>query len=84
MKKFALLVSFVAISSVVTADDAVTFSFSLPSVPAFIKEAPANLDNAIRNNPYYAMFFAAVAAVVATKAVDAYLANNELDEEYEF
>ncbi|MFA5998885.1 MAG: hypothetical protein WC747_02625 [Candidatus Babeliales bacterium] len=84
MKKLVLLVSLVAMSSAVLPSEAKPSRFALPSCPAFIKNAPSSLDAVIRNNPYYAMVFAAVAAVVATKAVDAYIANQELDEEYDF
>ncbi|MCX5924400.1 MAG: hypothetical protein NTZ68_03190 [Candidatus Dependentiae bacterium] len=84
MKKLVLLVALVTMSSAVLPSEATpsTSRFSCP-MPACIKSMPSSLDAVIRNNPYYAMVFAAVAAVVATKAVDAYIANQEeSDEEY--
>ena len=133
MKKLALLVSFVAMSSVAFgSEDATTTAVAMPTdvavvesvvatvlpaevaavesvalpadavvtlVPeatsavsvapsvvatsrlACIQALPAYLDAIVRNNPYYAMLFAAVAAVVVTKAIDAYVEAQEEDEE---
>ena len=81
MKKLVVLASLLTISSAVLPVSLPTVS--LPSCPACITNASARVDSVIKNNPYYAMIFAAVVAVVATKVVDAYVANQE-DEEYDF
>ena len=82
MKKLVLVVSLVAMSSAAfSSDSAQTTPAASSSRFACIQALPANFAALVSNNPYWAVAFAFVAGVVATKAVDAYVEAQDLDEE---